>query len=183
MEEYCKDNLDNKEHIGLVCQAAGLFSKFNFDILKALVEDMNRYKETPQQVLQFLNASPENESSSPRKFDVTIRMPNGEVLGADRLRDSTIRINPLRHTGFHICMLSPQPSAEAKEGGGDSIESIINSISSDDDRDEIYEEFSSNSLISMDGTKGEFVFKSKKNLLCVLTASPVETKSYISYMS
>jgi hypothetical protein len=54
--EYCEDNLKIKEHIPMVCATARVFRAFNFDMLKALVEEMNRYGETPAQALKFLNA-------------------------------------------------------------------------------------------------------------------------------
>jgi len=57
--EYCDDNLKNKDHIPSVCRIATLFDQFNFDMLKAMVEEMNRYGETPQQVMKMLNARPE----------------------------------------------------------------------------------------------------------------------------
>ena len=58
ISEYCEDNLINKEHIKLVCATAQVFRAFNFDMLKALVEEMNRYGETPAEALKFLNARP-----------------------------------------------------------------------------------------------------------------------------
>jgi len=57
--EYCDDNLKNKDYIPSVCRIATLFDQFNFDMLKAMVEEMNRYNETPQQVMKMLNARPE----------------------------------------------------------------------------------------------------------------------------
>lgn len=57
--EYCKDNLRNKANIESVCRSAVLFGEFNFDILKAMVEEMNRYDETAQEVMVVLNAKPE----------------------------------------------------------------------------------------------------------------------------
>ena len=57
--EYCVDNLKNQYHIEKIVQISSLFSKFNFDMLKALVEEMNRYDESPEQALQILNAKPE----------------------------------------------------------------------------------------------------------------------------
>ena len=43
IREYCEDNLKNKNHIDKVCNFTSLFGQFNFDMLKALVEEMNRY--------------------------------------------------------------------------------------------------------------------------------------------
>jgi hypothetical protein len=57
--EYCFENLQETKHTDTICKIASLFSEFNFDMLKALVEEMNRYGETPQEALKMLNIKPE----------------------------------------------------------------------------------------------------------------------------
>eukprot|EP00579_Thalassiosira_antarctica_P017092 CAMPEP_0201946486 /NCGR_PEP_ID=MMETSP0903-20130614/54441_1 /ASSEMBLY_ACC=CAM_ASM_000552 /TAXON_ID=420261 /ORGANISM="Thalassiosira antarctica, Strain CCMP982" /LENGTH=297 /DNA_ID=CAMNT_0048489587 /DNA_START=185 /DNA_END=1075 /DNA_ORIENTATION=+ len=42
VQEYCEDNLLRKDYIPAVSAIAALFQAFNFDMLKAMVEDMNR---------------------------------------------------------------------------------------------------------------------------------------------
>lgn len=59
IREYCQDVLKNKSHIDRVCQLVSFFDKFNFDMLKALVEEMNRYNEGPESALDMLNIKPE----------------------------------------------------------------------------------------------------------------------------
>jgi hypothetical protein len=59
VEEYCEDNLDNKEYISEVARVSTIFADFSFDMLQAIVEDMNRYDETPQEALKMLNARPD----------------------------------------------------------------------------------------------------------------------------
>lgn len=60
--EYCNDNLNEKTHIDDICKVAMLFPQFNFDMLKALVEEMNRYGESPQEAIRLLNAKPEYDT-------------------------------------------------------------------------------------------------------------------------
>lgn len=72
VREYCRDNLNNQDYVEKVCQVSTLFSEFNFDMLKALVEEMNRYNETPQEAIQMLNAKPEF-SSNKQSFDVEFK--------------------------------------------------------------------------------------------------------------
>lgn len=60
IEEYCEDNLLQKNYIPAVSAISALFKSFNFDMLKAMVEDMNRYNESPSEVLKFLNIRPDN---------------------------------------------------------------------------------------------------------------------------
>lgn len=60
IKEYCMDNLKEKKHIPQIIKMSKLFNKFNFDCLKALVEEMNRYKETAVQAISMLNISMDN---------------------------------------------------------------------------------------------------------------------------
>jgi len=50
VEGYCRDNLLRKEYIPAITAISALFDSFNFDMLKAMVEDMNRYNEEPAEV-------------------------------------------------------------------------------------------------------------------------------------
>jgi SpoVK/Ycf46/Vps4 family AAA+-type ATPase len=70
--EYCQDNLANKEHITRIGQIASLFSQFNFDMLKALVEEMNRYNESPETALQMLNVKPEFDQYKDTEYAIKV---------------------------------------------------------------------------------------------------------------
>lgn len=76
--EYCQDNLDNHNHIEGVVTMGSLFGEFNFDMLKALVEEMNRYQETAQEAMKMLNAKPEFDEGS--KYKVTLVPVGGTPL-------------------------------------------------------------------------------------------------------
>ena len=58
VEEYAKDNLKNLENLNQLIEVVSLFEEFNFDMLKALVEEMNRYNEDPRQAIRMLNIIP-----------------------------------------------------------------------------------------------------------------------------
>lgn len=58
VREYAEDVLKNKKHIDSIVNVAESFNSFNFDMLKAIVEEMNRYDETAGQALEYLNATP-----------------------------------------------------------------------------------------------------------------------------
>lgn len=90
--EYCEENLKNKTHIHSICRIATVFDQFNFDMLKAMVEEMNRYDETPQQVMRLLNARPEFSSES--RYKVTLQ-PRGLDIPEDHLESSEWHGNPL----------------------------------------------------------------------------------------
>lgn len=90
IREYCEENLKAKQHIDKICEIAALFDQFNFDMLKAVVEEMNRYDETPQQVMRILNTKP--EYSQHQEFEV-------ELFHKDILvkTDKVWEGNPLMH--------------------------------------------------------------------------------------
>jgi hypothetical protein len=90
--EYCEDNLIQKQHTDKVCQVAAMFSQFNFDMLKALVEEMNRYGETPQEALTMLNAKPEFAGNS--NFSTELRI-SGKLIDHESMDPVTWSGNPL----------------------------------------------------------------------------------------
>jgi len=58
IEEYCDAELVNKKHLPAIQAVAEVFDAFSFDLLKALVEEVNRYDEDPFVAIQMLNATP-----------------------------------------------------------------------------------------------------------------------------
>lgn len=56
---YCTDNLKYTEYTDKICTISKMFSNFNFDMLKALIEEINRYGELPAQVIKMLNLKTE----------------------------------------------------------------------------------------------------------------------------
>ena len=91
--EYCNDNLKNTEHIDAICKIATMFDQFNFDMLKALIEEMNRYNETPQQSMRMLNAKP--EFSGEAKYKVILQ-PKGVDIPEDMQESTEWHGNPLQ---------------------------------------------------------------------------------------
>jgi hypothetical protein len=70
IREYCEDNLNDKKHLETIVNISTIFAEFNFDMLKALVEDMNRYNESPQDALRILNIKAEYDSGAGYKVEV-----------------------------------------------------------------------------------------------------------------
>ena len=64
--EYCADELHKKENTGGVQAVAAHFDKFTFDMLKALVEEMNRYGENATSAMRWLNINPGSSESNMR---------------------------------------------------------------------------------------------------------------------
>lgn len=95
IREYCEDNLNAKEHIDRIVGIAGTFDQFNFDMLKALVEEMNRFNETPQEAMTMLNTKPEYGASSRYKIKL---VRNGEEIKETDVEDREWEGNPLNKT-------------------------------------------------------------------------------------
>ena len=98
IREYCEDNLKAKQYIDKIYQIASTFSQFNFDMLKALVEEMNRYGEEPREALRMLNAKPEFSGNS--NFKVEWRV-NGKLIDDKNCEPNTWEGNPLSVERFH----------------------------------------------------------------------------------
>lgn len=93
VEEYCQDNLNNKDHVTGVMAVSSHFGKFTFDMLKALVEEMNRYGEPAADAMKWLNIDPED--GTPASYDVKV-FKDGKELGAEwQLHRSSFDGNPL----------------------------------------------------------------------------------------
>lgn len=92
IREYCQDNLNAKEHTERIIGIAGTFGQFNFDMLKALVEEMNRFGETPQEAMMMLNAKPEYSDEGRYKIKLLL---NGEEIGETNFEDKEWQGNPL----------------------------------------------------------------------------------------
>jgi hypothetical protein len=76
IREYCEENLNNQDHLEGILTLSAMFTAFNFDMLKAMVEEMNRYNETAFQVVELLNAKPLNLGGG-ESYDVIVTAPNG----------------------------------------------------------------------------------------------------------
>lgn len=134
--EYCNDNLKAKEYIDRICQISGLFAEFNFDMLKALVEEMNRYDETPSEALRMLNAKPEFDNGT--RYGVTI-IHNGKILDKGE-RTEFFDGNPLGPDGIEIGF---DPDPADNEASWQSVK------------------FNHEALINFDAKDGKFVFEDR----------------------
>lgn len=71
---YCEDTLypDYQVHIDEIVNISGAIKAFNFDMMKALVEEINRYGETPKEAIGFLNIEPSDKGDRFRIVKLTI---------------------------------------------------------------------------------------------------------------
>lgn len=105
IHEYCADQLQNHSErtVSQIVNLSRLFDAdycpFNFDMLKALVEEMNRYGETPQEALELLNINP---SSSRSEFKITDLVWHDYKVDQSRLDNKSVRISPLFTQVFRV---------------------------------------------------------------------------------
>jgi hypothetical protein len=94
VRDYCNDNLINTQYIDHVCKMSMMFDMFNFDMLKALVEEMNRYGEEPREAFRLINAKPEYSEKILYKLVLFV---DGVEINKEKLIDQTWTGNPLSH--------------------------------------------------------------------------------------
>jgi len=87
IREYCMENLNNKNHIESICKVSLIFDSFNFDMLKAIVEEMNRYNETVNEVIKFINTKPEFNAGV--EYEVQIKLAKTQSR-IDEIVDSSL---------------------------------------------------------------------------------------------
>jgi hypothetical protein len=123
--------LEAKDQIERIVSISTLFSEFNFDMLKALVEEMNRYGESPVEALKMLNAKPEFDGASTYEIKVT---HDGKEIDYEEI----FRGNPLNADGVNVGF---DPDPENVDG------------------DYIHRTFTANTLVTV--KDGNFIFEDK----------------------
>ena len=154
IREYCEDNLDNKTHIDRLCTIASLFNQFNFDMLKALVEDMNRYNEGPQETMRILNAKPEFDSGASYNVELFVDGKKFEHEVHPEVWDG----NPLQRV----------------------VELGWDSDPNDNDSQWMNEKFNHEHLVTVDAKSGRFIFENK-NMTVALTRVRQKTFSFDAF--
>lgn len=87
--EYCADVLIDKEEAAGVLHISGHFRDFNFDMLKAIVEEMNRYSIGANEAVEMLNVLP--STSTNYEHIAELKIDDAVV----KLYDSEVHCNPL----------------------------------------------------------------------------------------
>ena len=148
------------KNIDSVVTVGSLFSQFNFDMLKALVEEMNRYGETAQEAMQMLNAKPEFDDGSMYKVTVVpvgvdAPLTERQLDGGDRWKG-----NPLTERHWHYGY-DPEP---------------------DNDEGDWYNmKFLQQDLKKVEPDKGRFVFVNTAGDQLVLTREPETKYNYYAF--
>jgi hypothetical protein len=159
IQEYCEDNLDNKTYIDQIVKLATLFTEFNFDMLKAMVEDMNRYDETPQQVMQLLNAKPEYDNRESSKFKVELTDEKGNIVDEKNLYTKTWNRNPLSCNTITIELQESRTTLDDEDGEYEYV-------------------FNQSDLYNVNGQTGTFEYRSKDGSKLKLTREKTHVFNY-----
>lgn len=181
--EYCEDNLNNKSHIQSVCTIAGLFAEFNFDMLKALVEEMNRYNEPPAESMKMLNARAEFGGQS--EYDVRLFRGDREMVVH---YPKVFEGNPLNPEGFEIVYNNRMRRADKSQAGMMAgIKPLAEAIESSDDWDEDMDEnqgrvfFTQNDLVKVLAKTGVYEFQNATGFTAVLTKVVQRNFNYAAF--
>lgn len=145
VREYCEDRLQNKEHVESVVKVSTIFRAFNFDQLQALVEEMNRYGESPMDALTMLNVKPDADDAD-MTFEVEL-MVNDEFVETESYHGYDWRGNPLSSRS-NMQFYFSYPEVKGKKPKK---------------RDErrTSSKFTTSDFVSLDANKGIYVFKNQ----------------------
>lgn len=156
IEEYCQDKLLNKAHIPSVVAVTSLFWRFNFDMLQAIVEEMNRYGEGLAEALRLLNCKPDFGSNADYRVELKV---GGKAIEHKHMEGSgTFQGTPLGKP-FHIAYYTQDSDGEFNEW--------------------TMAKFDSNDIVQMDARAGFYHFR---NTEAELTLRKVEKKVF-DYMT
>lgn len=165
IREYCQDKLNNKDYVDNICKLSTVFDSFNFDMLKALVEEMNRYNETPQQAIALLNTKPEFSGKQEYEYELII---GGQKIDPQFNGGGKWTGNPMIDV-IDISYYYPNPQ----------YNKTLSDSEQDEDEYECEEiQFTPGDLKRIDSQDGRFVYKNGAN---GLTMTKVKFNSTFSY--
>jgi hypothetical protein len=168
IREYCLENLANPEPktVDTVVNISSVFAAFNFDMLKALVEEMNRYGETPQEAMRILNVKAEFDAGAA----YTVEIFKGDRSAA-RISPSTWNGTPLSAREISISWKFERKKKSGVDGTPVTKTSLF-PIAPEDDEDEDggwgEEDFTPTDLVKFNNKTGQFIFE-KEGVTMILT--------------
>jgi len=168
IREYCYDNLlSDTKTVDTIVSIASVFGAFNFDMLKALIEEMMRYNETPQEAMRILNVKAEFDGGT----TYSVEIYKGDRK-ADRTSPSVWNGAPLSTKEINI---NWRFLAKKKKAGSTEVSTTLaNSISSNDDEEDVWgdEDFTSDNLVKFNNKTGQFIFEKNGVTLILMKETP-----------
>lgn len=152
VREYAVDRLVKQEYVEQLVKLSTLFAEFNFDMLKAIVEEMNLYGENPREAMELLNAKPEYERRGhyEQTYNIRLTVDDKEVPNSN-IYPKTLSNNPL------------------------AMSSITVDVEDWDERDEFAVTFTHDDILAVDANVGKFVFRDEQGRTLVIE-KPQQTK-------
>lgn len=157
IREYCQDNLKNTSEIDRIVHVTHTFDMFNFDMLKALIEEMNRYNESVVDAIKFLNVKAEFAGAVEYEIDLLV---SGVAIPKDALHTRGFKGNPLA-VDFSVEFTC------GKDSDGDDVWGSA--------------DFTPSDLKSIDQGGQKYVFL-KEKMTAVLTRTYKTSYNYLDYM-
>ena len=176
IREYCHDNLlSDVKTVDTIVSIASVFGAFNFDMLKALIEEMNRYNETPQEAMRILNVKAEFDGGS----TYSVEIYKGDRK-ADRVSPSVWNGAPL--SSKEICIswrfLSKKKKAESTEVSTKLASPVISPVNAltgpvnDEEDGWGDEDFTNDDLVKFNNKTGQFIFEKNGVTLILMKETP-----------
>ena len=103
IREYTEDTLLNKDNFDSVLSITDVIPIMNFDMLKALIEEMNRYDENAKESLAMLNIG--IGAATRASFDIDV-WHKGEKVPTEMLKTRRLMLNPLDEDGISISIFN-----------------------------------------------------------------------------
>jgi len=158
VREFCEAKLDNKENVEKVVALARLFSQFNFDMLKSVVEELNRFPELDaRDAVKLLNVKPESDAGGIYSQRLYVNGIEAEIARGDRTR----RGHPL-------------------SVGSWSYDYVVKTEEGKDDDDWTEVLISTDDFAGYDAVTGVYTFKKQGGI--VLTQTLVPASQRVSFM-
>lgn len=177
IRQYCADNLQNQNHTESIVNIASVFAQFNFDMLKAMVEEMNRYNETPQEAMRILNVKAEFDGGT----QYNVELYKGDFK-AERTSPSVWNGAPLSSKSIDINYWikgKKKSKVEQPVSGGILAAVAATPVTLDEEDEEesgwFDEEFEAGDLVKFDSKSGQFIFE-KDGVTLIL--SKVKERSF-----
>ena len=165
IRDYCEDVLEDKSQINAMVAFAASFKSFNFDILKAIVEEMNRYKEPLLTAVKYLNASPMDNRNIYSVLKYKIEKPTFRPGLAGEISYGQ-RINPYTDTfNFTVFEFKEGQKVEDIEDADDSTEAFYSEGSGDGKQKSVYLKFSPSDLYKVED--GKLFFKNAESSVII----------------
>jgi hypothetical protein len=175
IREYCEANLKRRQNISGVVNVGSFFNEFSFDMLKALVEEMNRYDETATEAMRILNIKPQADSGVSYSIKV---VRAGQELLADHMYPDTLNRSPLSlFDDFQVRLYVEDDDARGGRAKRQKRETRPGYVTTNEDFS-----LTTADLLSVDTTKGIFVFRTNQpDTVAVFTREVKATATVVNY--